>query len=532
MGTTNKRYFDEVKKLAAGRMTGDSLYKFTGNDVDNLINLQWEEVQARIVESGRTFQTPEEAERQLFLKMAGDMLPPQANGKYGYGTLLDPQMYTQTNVPVMFGPAEASAVYANGGLPATIIDKKTRSMVVNGVTFRANEGLEWNEDDIDRLEAAAQETGFIDVVADAICDAFLHGGSVVYPMFDTDTAYSLDKPLDTLKLEKGCITRWVEVDRWNVTIVPNYIITAADYLHPSHLLIPMSNTIVDTSRAAMLKPRSLNYWAALWNLSWCPSDLNGWMRAYYAYEITQMSVPVMAQQMSLLLYRMPLDALNATIGPNKVKELMEINKEQMSEWSALKPEAVNMVGEVEVVNRTYSGFDNFVGATKSELAAQCGIPEPSLWHTPNKGFSDNMTESLLKQSETLQLAKMSVEKCAQVCKDCLIAHAFGKESKQWKARKTLRMVFDKPALSTEKDMAEVGARFAASVNSFVQAGVSPDVAIKLSKPFFASVKVTEEMLASAKKSYEENGQRIGGVNDGAAKQQGINNGKGTNGFKK
>ena len=41
---------------------------------------------------------------------------------------------------------------------------------------------------------------------------------------------------------------------------------------------------------------------------------------------------VMAQQMSLLLYRLPLDGLNATIGPDRVEKLMRINEQKMAEW--------------------------------------------------------------------------------------------------------------------------------------------------------------------------------------------------------
>ena len=89
------------------------------------------------------------------------------------------------------------------------------------------------------------------------------------------------------------------------------------------------------------------------------------------------------------------------------------------------------------------------------------------------------------------------------CTNALIAHAFGMDSEEWEHRDELRMIFNKPIISTEKDLAEVGARFAASVSSFTQAGVSPDIAIKLSSQFFPTVKITDEMLSDAKKSYEE-----------------------------
>ena len=55
-------------------------------------------------------------------------------------------------------------------------------------------------------------------------------------------------------------------------------------------------------------------------------------------------------------------------------------------------------------------------------------------------------------------------------------------------------------------MAEVGARFAAAVSSFTQSGVSPDVGILLSKPFFPAVRVTDDMISEAKSSYDKQQQ--------------------------
>ena len=101
------------------------------------------------------------------------------------------------------------------------------------------------------------------------------------------------------------------------------------------------------------------------------------------------------------------------------------------------------------------------------------------------------------------MSQAYLERCMKPCTDALIAHVFGKDSKEWENRHTIRMSFAKPVISTEKDLAEVGARFAASVSSFVNAGVSPDTALELSSQFFPTVKITDELLAKAKKSYEE-----------------------------
>lgn len=498
-----KKVFAYIKDNALEHsIAGDSMpyMQLSSKACEELSAMAFEQVKGNYIIHCGEIMTPDEARKEMFIKIAGDTL---INKKNGIGMMNDPSVYTQSQIPVMLGPWEGSAVYANGGLPATIIDKKARGMVMHGASFKSENKKVWTNDKIEQMEAAAETTGFNDRVSDASTDSYVYGGSILYPVFKRDTPSSYLRDLNKSRLEKGCITRWVSVDRWNVTVVPSYIVTDADYLRPRTLFIPQSAIEINTSRIAMIKPKPVPYWISLYNIGWAPSDMAGWLRSYYGYEITCQSIPVMAQQMSLILYKMPLDALNATIGPEKVKQLMEINEEKMAEWSAVDPKAVNMVGDVEVVDRTYSGFDQFIGAMKSNLAAQAELPEPTLWHTPNKGFSDNTTESLLKQSETLQMKQRFLERCLTPCTDALIAHVFGTDSEEWEHRSELKMTFSKPIISTEKDLAEVGARFAASVSSFVNAGVSPDVAIQLSAQFFPTVKITDEILRMAKESYEK-----------------------------
>lgn len=526
-----KEVYTLISKSGTKRnIAGDceSVLQLPSNVVDEIAQIGYQHVQANYLNHGISFETPKEVYDKMFVRIAGDSL---INQKTGIGTMVDPSVYTRSQIPVMMGPYEGSSVYAPGGLPATIIDKKSRAMVIHGASFKSLNKDFWDNDKVEMLENAAVETGFNDAISDASADSFIYGGSILYPVFNKDTPSSFLQDLNKMYLEKGCIDRWVETDRWNTVIVPNYIVTAKDYLKPKSLFIPQSSLDISTSRMAIIKPKAVPYWIALYNIGWAPSDMSGWLRAYYGYEITCQSIPVMAQQMSLILYKMPLDALNATIGADKVKELMKINEEKMTEWSSLSPKAVNMVGEVEVVDRTYSGFEQFVGAMKSNLASQCGLPEPSLWHTPNKGFSDNTTESLLKQSETIQMSQKFLERSMCPCKDALIAHVFGTDSEEWNRRYEIRMIFNKPIISTEKDLAEVGARFAASVSSFVQAGVSPDIAMDLSSQFFPAVKLTKEMLDKAKASYKEVMERQASTqinnNNDLGQKQGNTKGKAT-----
>lgn len=532
------KYLEDLLKLLQGSrkqyITGDFIpvYQFSSSQLTELQCLQEQEIMARYLENGIELDSLDRVKTRTQLKIAGDML---YNAKTGFGTVLDPQQYTQPLMPIMCGAGDASAIYAGGGLPASIIDKKATSMVVDGATFISPgakaDGKDkefWSLDKIQQLEEAAWETGFNDIAGDAIRDAYLYGGAILYPVFQHERPSSMLWDITRSRLEKGCLRRWVEVDRWNLVYVPSFIPTAEDYLKPRTMMVCQESIEISTSRICILRPKPMPYWAAIANLGWSPSDITGWIQAYYAYETTQQALPVMAQQMSLLLYRMPLDALNATVGVEQVEKLMAVNEEQMKSWSALSPKAVNMVGEVEVVDRTYSGFEQFVAAIKSDLAAQTEIPEPSIWHTPNKGFSDNTQESLIKQSETLQMRQHYIERYMQKAKDVLIAHVWGSDSEEWERRHEIKLKFDKPMITTEKDLSDVGAKFAAAVNSFVQAGMSPDTAMKIVLPLYPSIKLNDEDIADVRRSYEERQKQLqmgqssikgGNGNTGKAKLQ-------------
>lgn len=508
----------------------DSLVLST-NQADELVSILNDEQMARYAMRGQV-ETPNQAYDKTLLKIAGDTV---FNNEYGVGTFADPNAYTSSTMPLIISSYEATSLYSSGGLPAQIIDKKSHGMVLGGATFRGFDEDFWREDRTARLEEAAETTGFNDVLSNTLMEAFVYGGSVIFPTFKHGSHVSDRTNLVTMEgVEKGCIARWDHADRWNIVYVPNIIVTTKDYMRPKSIYIPQSCRDINSTHCAFLRPKPQPYWSLIMNMGWAPSDIVTWLREYYGYKITTMSLPIMAQQLSLILYRMPLDALNATLGVDKVRELMSVNEESMSRWNSLSPKAVNMVGEVEVVDRTYNGLEQLVGAMKSSLAAACGIPEPILWHTPNKGFSDNTNESMLKQSEATRLVQSYVERALIPATDALIAHVFGTDGEEWAQRRRVRMTFNRTQSASDKDMAEMGARFAATVASFCQAGVSPDISIKLAKPFFPNMKLSQEMLTEVKKSYDEAqaaqksmGNMVGGPGGGMTKGVNKNTGKGT-----
>jgi hypothetical protein len=521
---TNDPYYTKVFEVLKGcpNIAGDGeTYSHSVSDIELIQHLTHQEIYSSHVKHGINVQSLDGVRDDLtckFRKIAGDGFYNPISGVGMHGT--DPQMFTRSNIPVVFGPMETCSIYTNGGLPAVIIDKKSRGLLNRGVTFRSKDEEFWSVDKISQLEEAAEITGLNEMAANTVRDALIMGGCALYPIFTDDNKRRFDFSLDGLHLEKGCIKRWLSIDRWNIVYVPSFIITAEDYLHPKHIYIPLGGYSVNSERVAFVRPKSLPYWSVMFNLGWCPSDYSGYIRSLLSYQMFIMATTIMSQQMSLLLYQMPLDSMQATLGPKAIKELMEVNQQKLREWSILNPGAVNMVGEVKIVERTYSGFDQFAEAIKGDLAAQSGLAQPAIFHTPNKGFQDNTKEAAIKQDETMRLLASNLEhQFTSPVVPVLIAHVFGSDSEEWAKKDTLFLSFDKPIPQTELDMAEIAARFSASVASLAQAGVPPDVAMKVSQQFFKSVVIEEEIFQQTKENAEK--QMKLGESAAKAKQQGL-----------
>ena len=497
---TDSAFKDVFKSLSApARIIGDNHIVHSLSEISDMQASLSSHITSNYIARYGNIETLDEAARSMSVKIVGDMY----NFKTGIGTLSDPSEYTQSLIPIMMGPMEMTRLYSAGGLVSNLIDKKISGMLSQGITFTTFDDEFWDKSRLAALEESAGITHLVSSLEDAMRDAYIYGGAAIYPVFNTETYLSYMDDMQQMNLQKGCVNRWVEVDRWNLTYVPSYDVTSEDYLHPKSIYVPIGGIEVSTTRCALLTPKPQPYWSAICNIGWSPSDYCGWIRSLMGYQITVQAIPVMAQQMSLLLYRIPLEELNATLGTDAVKALMEINEEKMREWSAVNPKAVNMIGEVEVVSRTYSGFDLFLGGMKSDLAAQCGIPEPSIWHTPNKGFADNSQEMLMKESSFIWKQGQYIERKLNPIRDALIAHTFGSDSKEWANKEKIHINFKKPSDATEKDRAEIGARFAATISSLTTAGIPPQDGLKLATQFYPSFELTDDILNDVQKAYEE-----------------------------
>lgn len=414
----------------------------------------------------------------------------------GIGTIIDPGMQTESFIPVSITPTEATAYYANAGLPARVIDKKAGVLALEGVQFECDK---FTPDDIKKLEDHAHKTGFDEAYLNGITQALIFGGAVVYPTLLGDNPLTFLKSLDEIiaaqKKDKDFISWWVTADRWNCVFVPEYNITAQDYLYAKSLFIPLGGVRVNTERMAMIRPKKLPFWGAIQQMGWSTSDFEGWIKDYEAYQIMKMSLPIMAQQSSLMYHAIPADGLIIENGPEFAKTFFKENEEQMRQWSMLHPKAINSVGEIKILERTYSGFRDLINESRLAFCASCGLAESVLFQEKATGLaSDNQDDIKLKQSETARLLFNQVEPAFKNCIKLLVADTFGKNSEQYRHADEVHIKRDDGVVMTDQEKAQIGQSLAQTAGSFVAMGAPLTTALKAADKLMKDGELDEKIM--------------------------------------
>ena len=415
----------------------------------------------------------------------------------GIGTLIDPGMYTETFTPVSLTPQEATGYYVSGGIPARIIDKKAGTISLDGVQF---ECADLDPDDLLKLQEYAEKCGFNQAYRDAATFALIYGGGVAYPVLQGDTPLNSDKSINTvlkeIPAEKDFIRWWVTADRWSVVFVPDYNITAKDYLYARTIFVPLGGVRVNTERVAMVRPKRLPFWGAIQQLGWSTSDFEGWIKDYEAYQIMKQSLPIMAQQMSLMYHHIPADGLILENGPEAAKDLFKLNEQQMREWSMLHPKAFNSVGEIKILERTYSGYQQLISEAKLAVAAGAGVPESLVFQDKPTGLaSDRQEDVTLKQSEGTRILFNNVAPAMKPCIKLLVMSCFGKNSEQAKHADKVTIKADSGVVLSDQDKAQLGQTFATIMAQLVSLGVPMDAAVDLAHNMVPSVDIDADLMA-------------------------------------
>ena len=417
------------------------------------------------------------------------------NPTSGIGTFIDPGMSTQSFIPVSITPTEATGYYASGGIPARIINKKAGCLSLDGVHFECGA---FTPDDLQHLEAYAVKCGFADAYAQGITQALIFGGAVVYPAFDKDnpvrTQSGVLQLLQDLP-EQDFIQYWITADRWNCVFTPETNITAQDYLYARSLFIPLGGCRVSTQRMAMIRPVKLPFWGAIKQMGWSTSDFEGWIKDYEGYEIMKMSLPIMAQQMSLMYHQFPADGLIIENGPDFTKQFFEQNEKEMREWSMLHPKAINSVGEIKILERTYTGFQQLITESRLALSASASVPESILFAEKSTGLaSDNEDDVTLKQSEAIRLLFNNVAPSFKNCIELLVYSCFGKNSEQAKHAREVTIKPDTGVILSDQDKALLGVQFTQIAGQLAAIGIPITTAIDIAHKCVPSVELDKKAM--------------------------------------
>lgn len=443
----------------------------------------------------------------LDMKRATDAITKDGfyNPLNGYGTSIDPSMANMAYTPVLASPEESTAIYSSGGLAKIIIDKKSKGVLLNGYDFVSNA---FTAQELKDLKSYADTLGFSSSVANVLRDGNVYGGSVLFPILAGDNPLTMAMTAPQLwksgMLAKNCIKYFSEVDRWNVVVIPQYDICAQDYLNPRSFYVPISGIEVHTDRAAVVTPNPQPYWSAIRNLGWGMPDFTSYAHALMGYELMALSLPIMCQQMSLLVHELPLDGIIAQNGPTAAKQWQKENEEQLRNWSILNPKAINSFGEIKVVDRTYSGFDNLIDAIRKDVSAKAGIPESVIFFSQPSGiFNKTEEDVLLKQSETIRLIQRTVAPSLSKVLPYLAASLWG--CPDWDTfvkYQTLQIDFDTPVISSPSQKAEIGFKYASTIKMLVDTGMTVESALAFAEKIIGEVELPSDFSLVLQKQPE------------------------------
>lgn len=474
-------------------------------DISDIRGALWSEVKGGMALDGESA-TMEEVGKGLTFSM--DRLIKQVKNKpegmsadaffndfTGIGTGLDPGSYNAASIPVVVSPQEATGYYSNGGIAATVIDKKSRGIFTNGYQFI--DGL--TEDELKELKDHADSLNFAEACVEWWRDGWIYGGSCLMPWLRGDNVLTHEMTIEQLAkagmLKPGCVQYFWTADRWNSVLIPNYNISARDYLTPEEFYILLAGLSIRTERMAIARPKKLPYWGTIRQMGWGISDFPSFMPSLLAYEIMIRSIPIISQQLSLVYLHQPLDIVMAQSGLNAVRELQKKNQEAIDQWNPLKTQVINMAGELKSIERHWTDFDKLILIGKQDVGAKSGIPHTVLFNEQTASLDEKSFDTTLKQAETIKLSGNQF--CLQIQNviQFLVYSKWGYDSEQGRKAKLVRLSLDAPIVATNQENMESLTAAGNFITQATQAGFQLGDAVEMTRKFIPKFKPDKAMTA-------------------------------------
>lgn len=454
------------------------------------------------------FSKPKVDAKELHQTMIRDSI---FNGRWNLGNIADPTRSNMSVPNIYISPYEANSLYSQKGIFETIINKKAKSILLNGCNI---ENSKLSQRQLDTIKDKMEVLNFKNILTEATLNSLVYGGSLLFPMFKKDTPLTTTMPLSSLLklgiLKKDCIDYFVNLDRWQTFIIPPYNPTHKDFMRPEHYTIPFLGSDVHHSRTArVVTARQAGYWGQVINQGWGISDLCGYLQSGMNYKVAIQSLPLMIQQMSILARVINVDGVLATEGANAMDALIENNTILTREASIDNPITLDVLGDIKSINRNFGQVPELIRLLRQDLASDAIIPEPMLFSSEKGNFSsgDDTQGNLAKQYESVKMLHKDIEPQFKQLAKILIVDALGTDKEIIEALPYTKIHFDEPVIANALERAQIGKFFSEEVFNLVSAQLPIDIAVEMATKNVSNDLVSAEILDKLKEIQEKNDKK-------------------------
>ena len=418
------------------------------------------------------------------------------NGRWNINNLADPSRANLSLPNIYISPWEANSLYSQKGIFETIINKKSKSILLNGCNLENNH---LTQKQIDLVKEKMEVHNFKNILAESTLTSLVYGGALTFPLFKKDTpvttALNLNALLKLGVLGKDCIDYFVQLDRWNTFIIPPYNRTQKDFLRPDVYTIPFLGSDVYHGRCArVVTAKQAGYWGQVLNQGWGISDLGGYLQSGMNYKVAVQSLPLMIQQMSILARTVNVDGVLATEGSNALDGLIEANTIRTREASPDNPVTMDVLGDIKSINRNFGQVPELIRLLRQDLASDAVLPEPLLFSSEKGNFSsgDDTQGNLFKQNESVQMIHKDLECQFKQLAKIMVIDALGTDKDVLEALPYTQIHFDQPVIANALERAQIGKFHSETVFNLVSARLPIEIAVEM-----ADKNVSSDMRTNA-----------------------------------
>lgn len=439
------------------------------------------------------------------------------NGRWNINNLADPSRASLSLPNIYISPWEANSLYSQKGIFETIINKKSKSILLNGCNLENNH---LTQKQIDLVKEKMEVHNFKNILAESTLTSLVYGGALTFPLFKKDTpvttALNLNALLKLGVLGKDCIDYFVQLDRWNTFIIPPYNPTQKDFLRPDVYTIPFLGSDVYHGRCArVVTAKQAGYWGQVLNQGWGISDLCGYLQSGMNYKVAVQSLPLMIQQMSILARTVNVDGVLATEGSNALDGLIEANTIRTREASPDNPVTMDVLGDIKSINRNFGQVPELIRLLRQDLASDAVLPEPLLFSSEKGNFSsgDDTQGNLFKQNESVQMIHKDLECQFKQLAKIMVIDALGTDKDVIEALPYTQIHFDQPVIANALERAQIGKFHSETVFNLVASRLPIDIAVEMadknvSSDMRTNAEILDKLRAIQNKGDKQDEQKI------------------------